>query len=133
MQGGYLSLEAQMADDLTRFFQELDQRDGDPVLTKTSGRVRFDLVDGSRTDRWTVTIDKGHVSVAHRGGAADCTVRADRAWFTRLSRGEENAIAAVLRGAVELTGDVELLFAIERLFPGSPGTHPTQSGRRASR
>jgi putative sterol carrier protein len=117
-----------MADDVTRFFRELEQRGDDPVLTKTSGRVRFELVDGRRTDRWTVTIDQGHLSAAHKGGPAECTVRADRAWFARLSRGEENAIAAVLRGAVELTGDVELLFAVERVFPG-----PTQRDRGASR
>jgi putative sterol carrier protein len=109
-----------MADDVTRFFHDLEQRDGDPVLTKTTGRVRFDLVDGRRTDRWTVTVDKGQIAAAHKGGRADCTVRADRAWFARLSRGEENAIAAVLRGALEVTGDVELLFAVERVFPGPP-------------
>ena len=109
-----------MADDVTVFFHDLEQRGGDPVLAKTSGRVRFDLADGRRTDRWTVTIDQGHLSAAHRGGPADCTVRADRAWFARLSRGEENAMAAVLRGALEVTGDVELLFAVERVFPGPP-------------
>jgi putative sterol carrier protein len=109
-----------MDDDVTRFFHDLEERGDDPVLTKTAGRVRFELVDGGRTDRWTVAIDKGRVSAAHRGGPADCTVRADRAWFARLSRGEENAIAAVLRGALEVTGDVELLFAIERVLPGPP-------------
>jgi putative sterol carrier protein len=109
-----------MDDDVPRFFHDLHRRDGDPVLTKTNGRVRFDLVDGQRTDRWSVTIDGGRLSAVHRGGPADCTVRADRAWFARLSRGEENAIAAVLRGALQVTGDVELLFAIERVIPGPP-------------
>ena len=36
-----------------------------------------------------------------------------------------NAMAAVLRGAVDVEGKVVLLTALQRLFPGSPGA-PTE-------
>jgi putative sterol carrier protein len=120
------------ADGIEEFFRELGRRGHEPLLAKVTGRVRFDLVDGGATDRWLVAVDKGDVSVSHKGGAADCTIRAERALFERLCRGEENAIAAVLRGALACSGDVELLFAIQRIFPGPPGERrPLPSVRRS--
>ena len=82
--------------------------------------MRFNLVEDSRPDRWLVSVDKGNTTVLHKGGPADCTVGADRALSERSCRGEENALAAVLRGALVCSGDVELLFAIQRIFPGPP-------------
>jgi predicted lipid carrier protein YhbT len=109
-----------MSDAILEFFQELGRRGHEPLLAKVTGRVRFDLVDDGRTDRWLVAVDQGDTTVSHQGGAADCTIRADRALFARLCRGEENAMAAVLRGALVCSGDVELLFAIQRILPGPP-------------
>jgi hypothetical protein len=114
--------EAQVepTDGSSRFFQELGRREHEPLLAKVTGRVRFDLMDGGRTDQWLVAVDKGGIAVFHEGGAADCVIRAERALFERLCRGEENAMAAVLRGALVCSGDVELLFAIQRMLPGPP-------------
>ena len=95
--------------------------------------MRFDLVDAGRPDRWLVAVDKGDTTVLHKGGPADCTVRADRALFERLCRGEENAMAAVLRGALVCTGDVELLYAIQRILPGPPRQRPAMRGAEGSR
>ena len=67
---------------------------------KVSGRARLELRDGQATDRWLVVIDQGAVTVSRSGGAADCTIRAERDLFDRLCRGEANAMAAMLRGAV---------------------------------
>jgi putative sterol carrier protein len=121
------------ADGVVAFFEELGRRDHEPLLAKVSGRVRFDLVDAGRPDRWLVAVDKGDTTVLHKGGPADCTVRADRALFERLCRGEENAMAAVLRGALVCSGDVELLFAIQRIFPGPPRERQPQSSVRGWR
>jgi putative sterol carrier protein len=121
--------EQEMSDDVVEFFEELGRRGHEPLLGKVTGRVRFDLVDGGRTDRWLVAVDKGDVTVGHEGGQADCAIRAERALFERLCRGEENAMAAVLRGALVCTGDVELLYAIQRIFPGPPREQPAM--RRA--
>ena len=46
-----------MSDDVVRFFEELGRRGHEPLLAKVTGRVRFDLVDGGRTDRWLVAVD----------------------------------------------------------------------------
>ena len=121
------------ANGVVEFFEELGRREHEPLLTKVSGRVRFDLVDAGRPDRWLVAVDKDDTTVLHKGGPADCTVRADRALFERLCRGEENAMAAVLRGALVCSGDVELLFAIQRIFPGPPRERQPQSSVRGWR
>jgi putative sterol carrier protein len=118
---------------IVEFFEELGQREHEPLLGKVTGRVRFDLVESGRPDRWLLAVDKGHTAVWHTGGPADCTIQADRSLFERLCRGEENAMAAVLRGALVCSGDVELLFAIQRIFPGPPRQRQPQGGMRSSR
>jgi predicted lipid carrier protein YhbT len=90
----------------------------------------LELVDGDRIDRWLISIDEGDIAVSHKGGDASCTIRGDRALFDRLCRGEENALAAVLRGALVCTGDVELLYAIQRVFPGPSGSGVVNEARR---
>jgi putative sterol carrier protein len=125
--------DQEMSDDMVEFFEELGQRGHEPLLAKVTGRVRFDLADGGRTDRWLVAVDKGDITVRHEGGQADCGIRAERALFERLCRGEENAMAAVLRGALVCTGDVELLYAIQRIFPGPPRERPALRGAEGSR
>ena len=121
-----------MSDAVVEFFRGLGRRGHEPLLAKVTGRVRFDLVDGGRTDRWLVAVDKGDMTVSHKGGLAECTIGADWA-FERLCRGEENAVAAVPRGALACTGDVELLFAIQRIFPRPPRDRPAMSGAEGSR
>jgi hypothetical protein len=120
-------------DDVVEFFQELSGREHEPLLAKARGWVRFELVEPDRIDRWLVAVDKGAVAVSHSDGPAECTARLDRALFGRLSRGEGNAIAAVLRGAVVCTGDVELLLAVARIFPGGPRQRQLQDSVGGSR
>jgi ubiquinone biosynthesis protein UbiJ len=106
----------------SEFFSHLGDRGPFPLLSRTTGSVRVDVVDGPRTEHWTISIDRGDVGVTRGAvGDADCSVRADRACFERLLAGRENGMAAVLRGAVSCTGDAELLVQFHRLFPGPPG------------
>jgi predicted lipid carrier protein YhbT len=121
------------ADGVVQFFQKLDRRGHEPLLAKVTGRARVDVVEGGHTDRWLVTVNKGDIAVSHEGGPAECAIRAERALFERLCRGEENAIAAVLRGALVCSGEVELLFAIQRIFPGPPRERQPQASVRGSR
>jgi putative sterol carrier protein len=110
-----------MTDATTEFFQGLATRGHEPVLAKATGTLRFDLRDGgARAERWLITIDKGDVAVSHKNAKADCVVRADRALFEGIASGESNAMAAFLRGAVEIDGDRGLLLAFQRAFPGPP-------------
>jgi hypothetical protein len=54
------------ADGIVEFFEELGQREHEPLLGKVTGRVRFDLVDAGRPDRWLVSMDKGDTTVLHK-------------------------------------------------------------------
>lgn len=44
-----------MTDANAEFFQGLGSRGHEPLLEKATGTIRFDLADGTRTDRWLVT------------------------------------------------------------------------------
>jgi predicted lipid carrier protein YhbT len=120
------------ADTTTEFFKELADRGHEPLWGKLRGTVRFDLRDGQQTDHWLVQMDSGDVTVSRAERAADCTIRAEKALFERLVRGEANAVAAVLRGAIVCTGDVELLLAIQRVFPGPPKKQQTAGRAKGS-
>jgi len=109
-----------MSDLTHEFFEDLGRRGYEPLVAKFSGRVRFDIVDGDRTEHWFVDIDHGRLTVSDAGDDPDCMMKADRELFERLAVGEENAMAAALRGALVCTGDIELLLAIQRVFPGPP-------------
>ena len=108
------------------FFRKLQRRGHEPLLEEVSGVACFELADGGRIDRWLVAIDRGDLQVSHKAGEAGCTIRAARGLFERMCRGEENAVAAVLRGALVCTGDVGLFLAIQRLFPGPHDGIPSE-------
>jgi putative sterol carrier protein len=109
-----------MTDATTEFFHELEARGHDPRLRKATGTLRFDLMNGKRTARWLVTIEKGDIAVSHKNLKADCVVRADRKLFDGITSGEVNAFAAALRGMIGIEGNPELLVVFQRLFPGPP-------------
>jgi putative sterol carrier protein len=54
-------------------------------------------------------------------GRADCHMVTDGELFDRMAAGRANAMAAMLRGAVHVRGDLDKLVAFQRLFPGPPG------------
>ena len=105
-------------DATTEFFQELGTRGHEPLLEKATGTIRFELTNGRRKTRWLVKVEKGDVTVSHANARADCVTRSDQALFDQVVRGEENAFAAVLRGAIIVEGRPDLLVHFQRLFPG---------------
>jgi putative sterol carrier protein len=120
-----------MTDSTAEFFQELGRREREPFLEKAKGTVRFDLVEGRRTERWLVTLDRGDVSAVRKNAEADCIVRAEKALFDRMVTGDVNAMAAFLRGELTLEGDPELLVLIQRVLPGPAASR--SRGRSAAR
>ena len=112
---------AATSDATAEFFAELGRRGNEPLLRKAKGSARFDVVDGGRTARWLLTIDKGDIGVSRRNTAADCVVRADKSWFDRAVAGELNFMTAGLRGEVIVQGDPKLLVLVQRLFPRPSG------------
>ena len=109
-----------MADPTAEFFDALAEREHEPLLEKASGTLRFDLKDGKRTDRWLVEVKKGDVAVSRRNVRADSVISTDKALFDGIASGRTNAMAALLRGAMGVEGDVQLLVLFQRLFPGPP-------------
>ena len=118
------------------FFGELADRGHEPLLENTKGTLRVELADGKRIDRWLVEVDNGDVAVSRKNAKADCTVRAKKELFDGIAGGKVNATAAVLRGALTIDGDVELLVRLQRLFPGPPARRARRSrsadGRRSA-
>ena len=108
-----------VADATRTFFAELGRRGHEPLLQKVTGTFRFE-VTGGRAEHWFVDVKKGDVTVSRRNDKADCSVRADRKVFDAIASGETNALAATLRGAVVIDGDIGLLAGFQRLFPGPP-------------
>ena len=105
-------------DPVERFFAELATRGHEPLLRKASGSTRFEVRDGRRTRRWIVTVDDGDIAVSTGNGAATCVVRVDKAVFDRIVVGRMNAVAALLRGDLEVEGDWRFIVRMQRLFPG---------------
>jgi hypothetical protein len=119
-------------DAIERFFAGLAGRGVEPLLKGASGTLRFDLANGSRVDRWYVSVTKGDVEVSHRNAAADAVIRADRGLFERVVGGRVNATAALLRGVLEVDGDLGLLMLFQRLFPGPPRARRRSTTTRAT-
>jgi predicted lipid carrier protein YhbT len=118
-----------MSDATERFFEELARRGHEPALARVTGRVRFEIVDGRDTRHWLLDIADGDITVSRKKGKADCTIRGEVELFDRLARGEDNAMAATLRGALTCAGEVDLLLAVQKLFPGpSSGTAERSAG-----
>lgn len=106
-------------DDVAReFFATLSKRGHDPLLEKASGSLRFDLVREKHVERWRVVIDHGDIAVSRGNAPSDATLRTDRALFEGVARGDVNVMAALLRGALYVEGDLELLMLFQRVLPG---------------
>jgi putative sterol carrier protein len=107
-----------MSDPTADFFDSLRARGTEPLLHDAEGVLRFDLVDGGRTDQWFVAMDRGNVAVSKRNGKADSVIRAEKKTFDRVVTGDMNALAAALRGEIDVGGDPTLLVLFQRILPG---------------
>ena len=105
-------------DPTSDFFGELGARGQEPMLARVSGTMRIDVTDGVRTEHWYLTIAKGKTEISRRNAPADAVLIADKALFDGMVQGKVNAMAAVLRNAVQIEGDMGLLVSVQRLFPG---------------
>ncbi len=99
-----------------QFFAELEAQ---PALPgRQTGVLRIDLVDGERTEHWYLDIRRGAVRVSHQGPAPDCTVSTDLDIFEAIVEGRMNAMAAVLRGVVQIEGRFPLLISVQSFMAG---------------
>jgi len=114
-----------MAEPTRDFFATLAQRH-QPLPEGVTGLMRFDLADGERTEHWYLAIRKGEVTVSHQGPDPDCTVSTGLATFEAIVSGKMNAMAAVLRGAVEIQGRFALMTAVQRFFAAPADLAPDE-------
>jgi predicted lipid carrier protein YhbT len=106
-----------VTDPTAAFFEDLKQREYEPLLARKTGSVRFELQNGPDVERWLVEFDHGKIMVSKRNRSADSTVRADRKLFDRIVQGKANAVTAVLRSEMALSGDWNVMILFQRLFP----------------
>ena len=119
-------------DAISSFFEALGQRGHEPLLEKVEGTVRIDAYKNGQADCWLVTINRGDLSVVRGEREADAVFGGDADVLDRVVRGEENALAAMLRGAVMVAGDLRLILKMERLLPGPAGSRgPQRRGGRS--
>jgi putative sterol carrier protein len=118
-----------MVDATAKFFADLEEGGHQPLLEKASGSLRFELADGKAVERWRIDVSRGDVAVSHKAGAADCVLRSPKALFDKIASGRENPMAAVLRGALIVEGDVDLLLAFQRIVPGPPRRAAARSSK----
>ena len=119
-----------MADPTAEFFDGLAQRGYEPLLAHASGTMRFDIASGKKTESWLLAIDKGKLTVSRSGGAADATFSAGKTEFDRLVRGQQNAVAAVLRGTLSVDGSMRLIVQFRRILTGQEIIEPPTAARR---
>ena len=125
--GSSVTARRKPEDPTAAFFGVLAELDRDPLLRRANGTIRFDLTDGKRVDRWLVSLEDGEVTVSRANREADCVIRADKALFDEIVVGKANGTAAVLRGAMTIEGEMELMMLLRRVFPG-PRAHASRSG-----
>jgi putative sterol carrier protein len=122
-----------MTDATAEFFDELGRRGHEPMLKRLKATLRWDIVDGDRTEHRLVRIDHGDIAVTTSGEPADCVIIAERAVCNDVITGRTSALAAMLRGAAAVEGDPELMVLAQRLFTrrqaSSVGrSHPDEGG-----
>ncbi len=115
-----------------RFFEELGTAKV-RLLQNTSGTVLVEIRGGARAERWYLTIHRGEVSVARSGRDPDCVIRTDKETFESILSGRLNAMAALLRGLLEVEGKVSLLAALQALFRPSAGASEQREAMHVGR
>jgi putative sterol carrier protein len=105
-------------DPVEAFFAELASKRHEPLLHRASGSLRVDLQTQDGVERWYLSLVRGDVSVSHRNAKADAILRMDRKLFEGMTRGTVNLTAALLRGVLQIEGDLTLIMAFDRLLPG---------------
>jgi putative sterol carrier protein len=116
-----MELMQQTVDPTADFFAALAAKDYEPLLANATGSLRFDVVDEDAVVHWHVVVDKGAMTVTRHNRRADVVVRLDRSLSDRITSGEQNAMAALLRGELVPVGDLRLVMMFQRLFPGPGG------------
>jgi hypothetical protein len=111
------------SDPTARLFARISRLGRVDALADVDGRLRFDVHAGDRVEHRAIIVHRGQITVAGEVTDPDCVVDVDKELLDRMAAGQSNAMTALLRGDMMITGDVRLLVLLERLLPGPAGAH----------
>ncbi|WP_433317708.1 SCP2 sterol-binding domain-containing protein [Micromonospora sp. CA-269861] len=115
-----------------QYLRQLDTGRRPDLPETTAGTLRLDVRDDGSTDHWYLSIADQHVRVTRAADDAELVVRAERAVFDRMARGELHPGAGLLRNELTVQGNMQLLILLRRIFAGPDGArHPRELGRAA--
>ncbi len=108
-----------MADATAEFFDALAERGHEPLLERRRARCGSTSETGRRRSAGSSPSSRATSRSRARIARADCVVSADKALFDGIASGKTNAMAALLRGAMSVEGDVQTARACSSgSFPG---------------
>src|SRR5262249_54154597 len=113
-------------DPTTEFFEGLNHRPPDPLLSRIRGTVRFEIESAEGVETWLLVVSSGSVSATQTDRPGDCTVRTDRGFFGQIAAGQANPFAALLRNRVTVEGELVLYSYLHHLVPGPPSAHDSR-------
>jgi hypothetical protein len=121
-----------MQDRTVEYFETLSRRGYEPMLSNVTATIRFDIKSDQQTSSWRLGVDRGKLTVSagtdtdQAPDDADCMITADKALFEDIAGGA-NAMAALLRGEIAVSGNPEMLVAVQRLFPLPARVDPSRA------
>jgi putative sterol carrier protein len=120
---------------IEQFFEDVGSSGRNPLLERTSGTLLVELTDDGKSESWYVTVHRGDVGVSRTGSDAGCALRAPRSTFLDIVEGKLNPIAGLLRGLIQIEGNVGLLIALQTFLKPSRGAQDQRvagyAGRRS--
>ncbi|MEV0724889.1 SCP2 sterol-binding domain-containing protein [Micromonospora purpureochromogenes] len=121
-----------MATSGAEFLERLTSRRRPQLPETLSGTIRLDLHDGGSTEHWYLTVHDQCVDVTRSPDDADLVVRADREVFDRLVDGRTEVVQSLMRNELTVQGEMRLLLALRRIFPGPvDARHPRDVARES--
>src|SRR5260370_19958365 len=100
------------------FFDQLPTGGHAPLLGHVSGTLELDIAGADR--RW-MTINRGDLVVSRSSVRPDCVLTCDSDTFVRIISGEQNLVAAAIRGSVSVAGNLALGLSIQRAVRDGDG------------
>ncbi|MBQ0897385.1 SCP2 sterol-binding domain-containing protein [Micromonospora purpureochromogenes] len=123
-----------MATSCAEFLERLTSRRRPQLPETLAGTIRLDLHDGGSTEHWYLTVHDQSVDVTRSPDDADVVVRADREVFDRIVDGRTEVVQSLMRNELTVQGDLALLLALRRIFPGpADARHPRDVARESLR
>jgi putative sterol carrier protein len=95
--------------------QLLEKNQANPLMRDVQGTLEFDVTD---VGQWQMKVDRGTVRVTEGAQERpDCVLATDPEEFVRIMRGDDNLVAAMLRGAVQFSGNLSMANTFRRMVP----------------